>query len=53
MTTADTPLPDPPPPVTATDWPDDPTPAEPASHDEPVEEGGDVDYDGHAGAGPF
>ena len=55
MTTADAPLPDPPPPVTTTDWPtgkkgdEDPPAPEPQN----VSEVGDVDYEGHAGAGPF
>lgn len=56
MTTADAPLPEPPPPVTTTDWP----PGEKGADEHPpepepqkVSEIGDVDYEGHAGAGPF
>jgi hypothetical protein len=55
MTTADAPLPDPPPPVTTTDWPTAKAPVEQPLEGEPPEisEVGDVDYEGHAGAGPF
>lgn len=54
MTTADAPLPDPPPPVTTTDWPTDEADEHSADPEpEKVSEVGDVDYEGHAGAGPF
>jgi hypothetical protein len=54
MTTADAPLPDPPPPVTTTDWPTGNADEHPPAPEPPkVSEVGDVDYEGHAGAGPF
>ncbi|WP_185934840.1 hypothetical protein [Mycolicibacterium hodleri] len=55
MTTADAPLPDPPPPVTTTDWPPGEESDEQPPDPEPpkASEVGDVDYEGHAGAGPF
>jgi hypothetical protein len=55
MTTADAPLPDPPPPVTDTDWPTGEVPVKPPPEAEPQEtsEIADVEYEGHAGAGPF
>ena len=55
MTTADAPLPDPPPPVTDTDWPTGEQSAEhpPAPESQEGSGVGDVDYEGHAGAGPF